>query len=361
MSVTTMHTNEWLSNVTRRDWQEVKETDVPIRFAMVGLGWWTIDEAIPAAAETVLCEPSVVVSGSPEKAEQVRAEHDLEAAITYEEFQEGEAEDAYDAVYIATPNDAHLAHVEAAAKNGKHVLCEKPMEVSTDRAQEMIDVCRTAGVTLMIAYRMHTEPVVRRAREIVQNGVLGDINHVHSHVSFKLLDMNPDTDQWKLNPEHGGGSMFGSGIYPLNTIRYLLDADPRAVNAIEWSPTEPFEAVDENTFFRLEFPDNIVAACSSSHNNYGVSNLRIVGTEGELNLDPIFHMWQPRKLRLAHDKMRTQFSVSEVNQMVEEFEYFAHCLLTDSRPYADGEHGLIDIEVINAVHESAETGEPQLL
>jgi len=345
-----------LSDFKQRDWQSLESTDDPVRLAMIGLGWWTIEKAIPAAQTADLCEPTVVVSSSTEKAERVRADNDLEVGLTYEEFADGEATDAYDAVYIATPNSYHREHVAAAARNGKDVLCEKPMEISTERCREMIDVCAEAEVTQMIAYRMQTEPVVRRARELIEAGALGDINHVHSHISMRLLDVNPDTDQWKLDPESGGGSMFGTGVYPTNTIRFLLGEDPVAVRAEEWSPSDPWEDVDENVAFQLQFPDDVLASCSASHNNYDVSNLRLIGTEGEINLEPIFHPWQPRTLRLAHDEMRSEYTVSEVNQMVEEFEYFAHCLLTGADPHPDGEHALVDIEVVQATHESADGG-----
>jgi len=352
-----MSLQDQLADFQRRDWQSVESTDSPIRFAMIGLGWWTIDEAIPAAQTAELCEPSVVVSGSSKKAERVKDDNDLNAALTYDEFIEGKATEAYDAVYIATPNHTHLQYVRAAAANGKDILCEKPMEITAERCEEMIEVCERAGVIQMIAYRMQTEPAVRRAREIVAGGFLGEINHIHSIVSMKLLDVNPNTDQWKLSPEKGGGAMFGTGVYPLNTTRFILEADPESVYAKEWSPTSPFADVDENTAFRLTFPNDIVASCTATHNNYPVTNLRILGTEGELNLEPIFHPWQSRTLRLAHDKMRTEFTVTETNQMVEEFEYFAHCLLTEAEPYPDGAHGQFDIKTVQAVHESARTGD----
>ncbi|KPN31349.1 oxidoreductase family, NAD-binding Rossmann fold [Halolamina pelagica] len=88
----------------RRDWQEIEATDDPVRFAMVGVGWWTREQAMPAVESAALCETTVLVSGDREKAERVAADSEtVEHAITYDEFHEGAASDAYDAVYVVTP------------------------------------------------------------------------------------------------------------------------------------------------------------------------------------------------------------------------------------------------------------------
>jgi predicted dehydrogenase len=111
-----------------RDWQTRSEGSV--RFAMVGLGWWVLDNAMPAVEESDLCETTVAVSSSKEKAGRVADEHGLEAGVTYEEFHDGAAAEAYDVVYVCTPNALHLPYVETAADLDKAVLCEKPMEAS---------------------------------------------------------------------------------------------------------------------------------------------------------------------------------------------------------------------------------------
>lgn len=352
-----MHVEQFVDDFTARDWQDLTRTEQPVRFAMVGLGWWTVEKAIPAAEESALCTPTVVVSGSTEKAESVVADSDVECAITYDEFENGAATDAYDAVYIATPNDTHLDFTAVAARHGKDVLCEKPMEVTGGRAQRMIDVCEDNDVTLMIAYRMQVEPVVRRARELLAADAVGTVTQIHSHISIRLLDVNPDTDQWKLDAEHGGGAMFGNGVYPLNTTRFLLDADPVAVQATAWSPDDPFANVDEHVAFQLEYPDDVVASCSASHNTFDVSHLKVLGTAGELTLEPIFHPWEPRTLTLTLDGVETSFTVEDVDQMVEEFEYFSECVLTGREPGPDGDHGRQDVEYVKRVHEAAERGD----
>ena len=353
-----MSVDSILEDFSRRDWQTRSTTEDPVRFAMVGLGWWTIDKAIPATETAALCETTTVVSGSEKKANDVATEFDLDAALTYEEFLEEAASGVYDAVYVATPNNTHRRYVEGAAALGKDALCEKPMAASVDGARSMVERCDAADVTLMIAYRMQTEPAVRRARDLVRAGALGELTQIHSHVSIDLLGINPDENQWKLDPEMGGGAMFGVGVYPLNTVEFVIDADPERVYANTWVTDDAFADVNEHVTFQLEFRDDVVALCSASHGGQLASNLRLVGTEGSINLEPIFHPWQTRQLTFHREETTATVQVEDVNQMVEEFEYFADRLLSDTSPAPDGREGCRDIEIMEAAHESAQSDIP---
>jgi xylose dehydrogenase (NAD/NADP) len=349
----------YFEQVTRRDWQTVDDAG-PVRFALVGCGWWTRDEAIPAIEDAELCETTTVVSSSTEKAERTAGLADtIEHALTYEEFHDGVASDAYDAVYVCTPNGLHLQYVETAAGLGKDVLCEKPMESTVERAQQVVDACEQGGVTLMIAYRMHTEPAVRRARELVADGFLGDVVHVHGDMSQPLLDIIPDPDQWRLDPDlSGGATVMDIGLYSLNTARFVLDADPVAVQATTHAVDEAFSDVpDEHAAFQLEFPGHVVAACTASQSAYRTSHLTVTGTEGRLTVEPAFFNRQDRELRLERGGTTANVEFDQVNQMTEEFDYFADCLLADTEPHADGEHGLVDMRTMAAIYDAADRGE----
>lgn len=346
-----------LSAFDRRDWQAKTDLE-PVRFAMVGLGWWTRDEAIPATEDSDVCETTVVVSSDREKGEEVADETGtVEAALTYEEFHDGEATQLYDAVYIATPNAKHLAYAESAADFGKAVLCEKPMEASVERARRMVEACE--DVPLMVAYRMQTEPAVRRARELVADGAIGDPVLVHGNMSQRLLEMIPDPDQWRLDPDLSGPgtSVMDLGIYPLNTARFVLDADPEEVSAFARSTDEAFADVpDEAATFEVRFDDGTLAACSASQNAFRASHLKVVGTEGTVSIEPAFFGHADRGFTLAVEGTSADLEYEQVDQMLEEFDYFAHQVRTGGEIHPDGHHGLVDIEAMAAIYESADQG-----
>jgi len=343
----------FLDGFDERDWQTATAADGPVRFAMVGVGWWVTDQAAPAVAASELCETTVLVSRGKEKAAEAAADLGVAHGLSSEEFRNGVAAEDYDAVYVCTPNAAHLETVEAAAELGKPVLCEKPMEASTERAEAMVEACEAADVPLMIAYRMQTDPAVRRARELVSAGAIGDVAHVHGHMSQSLLrDIFPDPDQWRLNPDLAGpgASVTDLGVYPLNTTRFVLDADPLAVQSMLYSEHEGFEDVpDERAAFTVRFPDSVFASFSASQRAHETGFLRIVGTEGEIALDPAFFNRNDAGLTVARGDQAAEIDFEPVDQMEEEFDYFADRLLTGREIYPDGEHGVTDIRAVETI------------
>ncbi|GAB3670118.1 D-xylose 1-dehydrogenase Gfo6 [Halopiger thermotolerans] len=345
----------YLESFTRREWQASSDDAGPVRFALVGLGWWTRERAMPAIENSTFCETTVLVSRSAAKAERVAADHDaVEAGLSSEAFHDGAAVDAYDAVYICTPNARHLEFAESAAAHGKAVLCEKPMEATLERAERLADACD--DVPAMIAYRMHTEPAVRRARELVRAGAIGEPVHVHGNMSQSIAGWGPD--QWRLDPDLAGygTSVTDLGIYPLNTTRFVLESDPTAVQAMMDSSHEYFADVpDEVAAFNVTFEDGTLASCTASQHAQLDSFLKIVGTEGSLAVEPAFHM--ESSLRATIGETTVDLETPQVDQMEAEFDYFADCLLDGRSPHATPEHGLVDMRAIEAIYEAAERGE----
>lgn len=355
-----MTLENYLDDFERRDWQTM--TDGVVRIAVIGLGWWTTDQAMPAIADTDLCKTTVAVSGSASKAEHVADRSPtVQYGITYDEFHDGVAIDAYDAVYVCSPNALHLPYAETAADLGKAVLCEKPIEASVDRARAMVAACDEADVPLLIGYRMHTEPTIRRARELVRCGAIGDPVCVLGNNSQTLLDIVADSDQWRLDPDLAGpgATVTDIGIYPLNTARFLLDADPVAAQAFMRSEHDAFTDVpDEHAAFTLSFDDGTYVTCTASQNAQESTSLRLIGTEGELYVEPAFHM--KTEVRLTRGETTANLATPQVDQMCELFDYFADRVLGDAPIGPDGEHALQDITAIKAIYEAAKRVKPSV-
>lgn len=346
------------SDFQYREWE--REMSGRIRFALVGLGWWTTEHVIPAIESATRCTTTTVVSGSEEKRKQAVETYDtVETGLGYEDFERGKAADAYDAVYVCTPNALHLESVSAALEQGKDVLVEKPMEASVERARELVAEAEAyPDITLMVAYRMHTEPTVRYARDLVQAGVIGEPKLVQGGMSQILLDIIEDPDQWRLDPDLGGygTSVMDIGIYPLNTARFVLAADPVSVQSMMRSTTDPFADVpDEVATFEIAYDDGTLGAFTTSQNAHQSSRLEVIGARGRLVFEPAFH--GESTLTVTVEDTTVEVDLPKVDQMEEEFEYFATKVLTDEPVGADGAHGLFDLETIAAIHEAADVGE----
>ena len=344
-----------------RDWETVNaESTETVQFAVIGLGWFTKGRVLPALGSSDRCKATVLISSTEEKASRVASEYtDGATGLTYDQFQSGVAVDEYDAVYICTPNALHLEHAEAAAEFGKDVLCEKPVERSAERAERLVSACNGAGVRLMVAYRMHTEPAVRRAKEILDAGMIGRPMHVDGSMSQRLLDrIDSDPDQWRLDADlAGGGALFDIGLYPLNTARFLLERDPRRVFGDTDSTHDAFDEVDETVSFTAEF-DDVNLHCFASHNARQRSHITVTGTEGVVGIDPAFFQDQERTLYVSRGDGRASVTLAKVDQMREEFDYFADRVRSGNPIYADGEHALVDMRTMEAVYESDRTGHP---
>jgi len=345
------------STFEERDWAR-DVTGEPVRFAVIGLGWFGPDVAIPAIAESDYCETTVCVSGDKAKAERVAEENDAEHGLTYDEYADGEAVDAYDAVYIVTPNALHLPHVETAAEYDKDVLCEKPLEATAERAKQIVEICEEAGVDLMTAYRMHTTRSVRYVRDLVADGVIGDPVHTRGAFSYNLVAAGESMDQWRLDPDlAGGGPLMDLGVYPLNTSRFVLDADPTAVHASTVEGPPGFDGLEEYCAFTMEFGDGPVASCDTGYQVAGDNYFEVGGTHGRIRIDGPYNVDADRKITVRAEGEEVVAEPDEPSEMVEEFDYFATALLSDMEIGPDGEHGAFDVEITEAIYESAETGE----
>lgn len=345
---------------TERDWQ-TRESGT-VRIAMIGLGWWTVEKAMPAVASSDLCETTVLVSSSREKTERVATDHGtVERGITYEEFHDGAAIEDYDAIYVCTPNALHLPYVETAAELGKDVLCEKPMEATVERAEEMVEVVEESAITLMVAYRMHSDPAIRCMRRLVEAGFVGEPASIHGQMAQRLLSINDDPAQWRLDPDLAGpgASVTDLGIYSINTSRFVLGADPQQVSGFMHSTDgEGFRNVpDERAAFTLAFPGGVHATCTASQNSHQSGLFRVTGTGGRLELEPAFFNDHAKTLTLSRADTTAEATFDPVDQMEAEFDHFANHLLEGTEPLPDGHHGLVDMRVIEATYEAAERGE----
>ncbi|RKD95314.1 D-xylose 1-dehydrogenase Gfo6 [Halopiger aswanensis] len=349
-----------VTDFATRDWETAG--DGTVRFALLGLGWWTVDVVIPAIEQTDYCETAVLVSSSTEKAQRLADRHDVDRGITYDEYHDGAATDAYDAVYIGTPNAYHLEYVETAAELGKAVLCEKPLEATVERAEQLVDAAEDGDIPLMTAYRMHTEPAVRRAKELIEDGFIGEPTQVYGNNTQPLLEMIPDPDQWRLDSDVTGygTSVMDLGIYPINTARFLLERDPVQAEAHMSSTHEAFDDVpDQFATITLTLEDDVPLVCTTSQHAQEDTELKIIGTDGLIELSPAFH--GEATLHLSSGSVEATIEdtdFTEVEEMREEFDYFADRVLGDEPILPDGRHGLEDLRTIEAIHEAAERDEP---
>jgi len=323
----------------------------PIRYAVVGLGHIAQVAVLPAFAHARRnSRLTALVSDDATKIKVLAKKYRVEAAYTYDEYEACLAR--VDAVYIALPNSMHAEYTVRAARAGVHVLCEKPMAVTTAECERMIKACRQHHVKLMIAYRLHFETLNLKAVEIVRRGKIGEPKVFNSSFSLTVRDGNIRT-----KADLGGGTLYDIGVYCINAARSLFRAEPREVMALSVnSGGKKLAEIDESTGALLRFEGERIAAFVTSFNAADVASYRIVGTKGNLRLDPAYEYSGGLAYELAIDGKKTKGRVGKRDQFAPELLYFSDCILKDREPEPSGEEGLQDVRIVESLYRSAKAG-----
>lgn len=324
--------------------------------ALVGLGNYSKGQLMPALEQTKNVILTGLVTGTPEKAKQFGEKYSIppENIYNYDNFDEIAKNKAIDVVYIVLPNHFHKEFTIRAAKAGKHVICEKPMALNASECREMIEACKKANVFLSIGYRLHYEPYTQRIMQMAKEKPYGPIHTVHTSAGFRYSNPN---NNWRTEKQYGGGALMDMGPYPLQAARYSTGLEPIAVTAQMFNTApDVFHGVDETTTFQLEFPDNIIASCSTSFAS-NVHFLTINAEKGEYSLRPFsgyggIHGFLPNGETFDYPKM---------NQQAAQMDAVAQAIMENRPSATPGEEGLRDMIIFDAIHESVRKGGARIM
>lgn len=300
-----------------------------------------------------------LISGTPSKLQEWGTKFGVpeKSRYNYENFDQISDNPDIDAVYVITPNALHHDQVIRVAKAGKHAICEKPMAINARQGQEMIDACASAGVKLLVGYRMHFEPKTLEVIRMREAGDFGKILYFQGQCGFRI----GDPSQWRLDKAlAGGGSLMDIGIYAINGARYMVGEEPVWVTAQETkTDTIKFkEGVDETIQFQLGFPGGAVASCLSTYQMGHLDRFFLNGEKGYAEMQPSTG-YGPIRGRTHEGELTQPHATHQTIQMDE----MAGILLDGNRPVVpvDGQEGLKDLKIIDAIYAACATGSKQEL
>jgi predicted dehydrogenase len=329
-----------------------------INYAVVGLGYFGQTAVLPAFQHAKKNSKLVaLISDDPVKLKTLGKKYGVEMRASYDMYEELLKTGEVDAVYIALPNSMHKEYTERAAALGIHVLCEKPMAVTSNDCQSMISSCQDAKVKLMIAYRLHFEKTNLKAIEIVKKGKIGKPRFFNAVFSMQVKAGNI-----RLNKELGGGTLYDIGIYCINAVRSIFGEEPIEVTALSAKGKEKrFAEVDEMTGVTMRFSDGRLATFTSSFGAADIGKYEVVGTKGSLCVDPAFDFANGLKMELKVGAKIKKMSFEKRDQVAPEIAYFSDCILRNKNPEPSGKEGWADVRIIEALYESARTGKSIIL
>jgi glucose-fructose oxidoreductase len=320
--------------------------------ALAGLGGYASGELAPALQQTQWCQLAGVVTGDRQKGLRWAQQHGFpeDNVYHYDEISKLADNKAIDIVYLVTPPGLHARDTIAAARAGKHVICEKPMANSVAECDAMIAACRESGVKLSIGYRLQFDPYHREIDRLAKERDFGAFREMSGAHSFPLRRR-----VWRLNKKlAGGGPLMDVGIYVIQAAcRAAGGVAPVAVTAKERPKQDPqlFAEVEESIDFTLFFPGGARCEASTSYADHG-NHFRAEGPNGWIELQPAYSY---RGIRGRTSRGPLQFE--PVPQQALQMDDFARCILDQRDSPVPGEMGRMHMAVIEAIYEAARTGQ----
>ena len=261
-----------------------------VRWGVLSTAKIGIDKVIPATAAAERCEVVAIASRDLGRARAAASELGIPRAFgSYEDLL---ADPDVDAVYNPLPNHLHAEWTIAAARAGKHVLCEKPLATTSADAERMIQACEAEGVLLMEAFMYRLHPTWEAVTSLVASGRIGELKTVQSWFSY----FNDDPGDIRNLVETGGGALYDIGCYCVNLSRMLFGAEPERVGGSVLR--DPVMGIDVLTSGTLDFGD-VVATFTCSTRAEPDQRVHIYGTEGRISLEIPFNIPPDRPTRVS--------------------------------------------------------------
>ena len=328
-----------------------------IRYAVVGLGYIAQTAVLPAFRNARKNSKLVaLVSGDKEKLKKLGEKYRIEKRYLYSEFEELMQSGDVDAIYICTPNFFHRNIMETAARYGVHVLCEKPLAVTTEDCYSMINEAEKTCINFMTAYRLHFEAANLEAIKRAHSKRIGDLRIFNSVFSFQVKDQ---TNIRLDTVEKGGGPLYDIGIYCINSSRYLFKSEPIEVFATATSTKDSrFKKNDETISCILKYPEGKIASFTVSFGTFATSDFDLVGTKGRIRLEKAYDYSSTMTLKTFEDRKTFIKRYPKRDQFSPELIYFSDCIQRRKKVGPSGEEGLMDIKIIEALLLSIDLGSP---
>jgi predicted dehydrogenase len=253
------------------------------------------------------------------------------------------------AVYIPLPNHLHVPWSIKALEAGKHVLCEKPIGLSSRDAEQLVEAARMyPKLKVMEAFMYRHHPQWQKSMQLIEEGGIGELRTVHSVFSY----FNVDPANIRNQGEIGGGGMMDIGCYCVSLSRFLFQSEPRRVLGV--AQLDPVFKTDRMASGILEFSNGTATfTCSTQLSPY--QRVNIFGTEGRIEIEIPFNAPPDRACRLWHQRgpTTTELVLDVCDQYSIQADLFARAIIDDTpvpTPLADA---IANMRVIETVLSSA--------
>lgn len=332
--------------------REVGDTPM-IRFGIAGFGLHAVRRLMPGFELAKNCKVVALSRRDSYKARENAAQYGIPHVFASTE-ELARCPDV-DAVLVTTPDACHLPDVLAAVGAGKAVLCEKPMAMNADECQQMVEAARDAGVILGVAHCFRFEESTTRLRERVAAGDIG--RPIFARAEFSYAAGPGHARTWVYDGSiAAGGPIADVGVHCIDTLRYILQDEPRRVSAFG-HPDERSGDVEAVAALLLEFQKGTLAVVLVSYRAHYRTPLELVGDLGVLRADDVLNVEHPINVELWRSGQRiAEESVSNHLTYAKQVDAFAAALEGGTEFPAAGREGWQNQLVLDAAYRSLHSG-----
>ncbi len=309
-----------------------------------------VEKVIPAMQLSRNCQIDAISSRNPDNARA--AAEKLGIAKAYGSYEALLADPEIDAVYNPLPNHLHVEWSLKAIEAGKHVLCEKPIALTSQEGERLVEAAKKhPRLKVMEAFMYRHHPQWQRAKRLVDEGRLGELRTIQSFFSY----YNRDPENIRNKAGIGGGSLMDIGCYSISLSRFIFEAEPvRVFGLVEYDPEFGIDRIVSGV---MDFGTGTSTfTCSTQLVPY--QRVNIFGTEGRVEIEIPFNAPPDRPCRLWHQSGDTveEIVLEICDQYTIQGELFSQAILDDTAVPTPIEDSVANMKVIEALIESGKKG-----
>lgn len=260
-----------------------------------------------------------------------------------------------DAVYIATTNELHKSQTLAAARAGKHVLCEKPLALTLNDARKMVAACHEAGVVMATNHHLRNAATHRAMRDAIKAGRIG--KPLFARV-FHAVYLPPHLQGWRIkDPKTGAGVVMDITVHDADTLRFVLDDEAVDVTAFTQAGGLGEGGIEDGVMGVIRFKSGVLAQFHDAFTvKHASTGFEVHGSEGSLIARDVMTQRPVGEVVLRTAKGEEVLKLAPENLYVRSVRNFMAAMAGKGQPSASGEDGIKSMAIAIAALKSAKTG-----
>lgn len=322
-----------------------KVLEPKFKWGIAGLGNFAVNSVIPAIKSIPRTRIVAVYSHSFNRSKEVAGIFSIKEYFdNYEEFLKSD----FDAVYITSANQYHYEQVIAAARAGKHIICEKPLALNSKEAEEMVKVCEENNVKFSVGYLQRFHPLTKKAKEFLDKGLIGQPVLINVSQSFDY----PPNQNFRYQKEYGGGALRDVGTHCIDFLRYF------------GGEIESIQGYVNNVIYKSEVDDFAIGTCKFRNGGLGnfyasfcigkpLNRIELIGYKGTIVIENLIGKKSDfAKLTIQRvDETKKAFRM-KANKIVNLVKNFQKSVLSNDPLLVTGFDGLINLKLIEELESS---------